>query len=1125
MLTKTMIRNATNTTTYSKGMQIYNSNWVQRFTVEVEAEYEYIKAIVKGSGLNRYNVSVEYNLDEEWIEDIECECPAFASYNGICKHCVAVLLEYENYQVRQRAIENQIIEKETNLSRLQPFKGAFGNNLTAKNSSGQKAKKEQVKALSTTPSIKQLLSQHVMKRTLPLLSDSFYGKVRIEPLIVCSYSEISLEFKIGVTHMYVLKDVFSFIDAVEKGENISYGQKLEFVHTLEAFDVESRALVIFIRNWVVENRKNYIQPTNYYSYYGYSHGYSQAKVRSLPLSNSNLSKFLDTMETRPFKANVNGLGERFYQETEEELKREMQITRKKDEKNDGLEVNINYLSGFQSDYENIYFIDGKVYRVPHSKLDHIWDFLKVMAEIPNRTVYIQKEDIPSFCRELLPSLEKSFVCTKKDFDEKEYGVVPVCFEIYLDSPQKEFITCKILAVYGEHKFNLYDRQEEAHLRDQVKEMEVGQIVASYCNAYDDKEKLMVIAQDEEKLYQLLVDGIPKMQELAEVYISDSIKRLKVTAAPKVSVGVSISGQLMELSVTSEEISREELFEILSKYNRKKKFFRLKNGDFINVEGEEMEALLELKQGLNLTETQLKQEKIRIPTYRALYLDSELKERKSLPATKDKAFKALVRNMKTVEDNDFDLPSSLESILREYQKRGFLWLKTLQTNGFGGILADDMGLGKTLQVICFLLSEHLERREGECRLALIVCPASLVFNWNSEIEKFAPKLPVKMVIGTSQERQEIIQTSKKDDILITSYDLLKRDLVHYETITFHCEIIDEAQYIKNHNTQAAKAVKEINASTKLALTGTPIENRLSELWSIFDYLMPGFLYSYQRFKEELEVPIVQNQDEVVVRRLQKMIAPFVLRRLKKEVLTDLPDKLEEYMYAKLDGEQQKLYDAHVKKLQIMLDKQTDEEFKNSKIQILSELTRLRQICCDPSLIYEEYKSGSAKIDMCMDLIQNAISGGHKILLFSQFTSLLENLQQRLQEESIAFYTLTGSTSKENRATLVENFNQDDTPVFCISLKAGGTGLNLTSADIVIHFDPWWNLAVQNQATDRAHRIGQKNVVSVYKLIVKGTIEENIMKIQEKKKELADQVLSGEGMKAGSFTKEELLELLR
>lgn len=1094
MLTKSDIRRKANSNVYSKGMDIFMSERIQKFTVEEEI-FDYIEAQVKGSGRNRYEVSVVYDVERDAIEDIYCECPAFSGYSGICKHCVAVLLEYIEYVERNTILK--IARKEGVNSKKLPM--------------------PPMKVPTTTPALKQLLSKQLIKRTLPMIQDSVYGKVRIEPLLECDANRIQLEFKIGVSHMYVLKDVFTFADALGKGENYFYGQRLQFIHTLEAFNEEYRPLAQFILDWVRRNKTNYIQA----SYYGHYYGYSQTKLRTIPLSCGDLSEFIDAMGSREFIANVDLKGEKVWHLTDEELPREMEISRK----GTGIEVKINHLFGYKCGQENIYFDNGKIYRIPHSKIEPILDFIECMADIPKRTVYIQKEDVPVFCRELLPVLEKFFICTKVDFDQKDYGVMPVNFEIYLDAPQKDFITCKVLAVYGDKKYNVYSEREEAQMRDQVNELEMGRIVSSFCNAYDDKEQLMVVAEDDEKIYEFLVYGILRLQELADVYISDTLKRLKVTAAPKVAVGVSISGDLLELNITSGDMPKEQLLEILLKYNRKKKFYRLKNGDFVNVEGEEIEALLELKQGLNLTETQLKQAAIKIPKYRALYLDGELKEKNSLPAMKDKAFKALVRNMKTVEDNDFDIPESLEDILREYQKRGFLWIKSLKYNGFGGILADDMGLGKTLQVICFLLSEYLEAGISDNRRTLIVCPASLVFNWNNEMERFAPRLPVTMVIGTAQERREILQNSGTRDMLVTSYDLLKRDIEYYEKMEFHCQIIDEAQFIKNSNTQAAKAVKKVNAGFKLALTGTPIENRLSELWSIFDFLMPGFLYAYQRFRVELEIPVVQNQDEKAVRRLQKMITPFVLRRLKKEVLTDLPDKLEENVYAGLDGEQQKLYDAHVKKLQIMMDKQSDEEFKNSKIQILSELTKLRQICCDPGLLYEDYHDGSAKIELCMDLIQNAISGGHKILLFSQFTSLLENLQKRLRKEKICFYTLTGATGKENRAKMVEDFNNDDTPVFCISLKAGGTGLNLTAADIVIHFDPWWNLAVQNQATDRAHRIGQKNVVSVYKLVVKGTIEENIMRIQEKKKKLADKVLSGEGLSGGSFSREELLELLK
>jgi len=441
----------------------------------------------------------------------------------------------------------------------------------------------------------------------------------------------------------------------------------------------------------------------------------------------------------------------------------------------------------------------------------------------------------------------------------------------------------------------------------------------------------------------------------------------------------------------------------------------------------------------------------------------------------------------------------------------------------------MGLGKTLQVITFLMSEWeeggwKEKRDGRSCLALIVTPASLVYNWQSEMEHFAPQLSVKIIAGNQGQREEMISEAVEGDILVTSYDLLKRDIDKYEGIIFENQVIDEAQYIKNQNTQAAKAVKQIQSGFRLAMTGTPIENRLSELWSIFDYLMPGFLYSYKRFKEKLEVPIIQNQDDIAMGQLQKMVRPFIMRRLKKDVLRDLPDKLEENVFARIEGEQQKLYDAHVLRMKLLLEGQSDQEFKQTKIQVLAELTKLRQICCDPSLVYEDYQKGSAKLDMCIELIENAVNGGHKILVFSQFTSMLERIQSRLDQEKIGYYTLTGATDKSMRRKLVEKFNADDTSVFCISLKAGGTGLNLTSADIVIHYDPWWNEAVQNQATDRAHRIGQKKVVTVYRLLTKGTIEERIMEVQEKKKALSDKVLSGEGIGSGSFSREELLGLL-
>ena len=590
------------------------------------------------------------------------------------------------------------------------------------------------------------------------------------------------------------------------------------------------------------------------------------------------------------------------------------------------------------------------------------------------------------------------------------------------------------------------------LRDLGKEAAVREVIQRYGEAYDERQKAMVIT-DEDKIYDLLTEGIPVFQQLGEVYISDTLKGMQVYPSPKVAVGVSIESGLMQLKMTAGEMSKEELIDILSRYNRRKKYYRLKDGSFVQKEDSGLDILADLKETLQLTDQQLMQESVPVDTYRALYIDQQLRDNPVISSVRDKNFRSLIRNMKTVEDNDFEIPAELEPILRGYQKTGFLWLKTLSANGFGGILADDMGLGKTLQVICYLLSEYQEReiqenckkepvekeqdienegrqREKESsddrlrRNALIVAPASLVYNWNSELERFAPRLAVRMIVGTAAQRRTLLEAADEREILITSYDLLRRDIDFYKKYRFRCQIIDEAQYIKNHSTQAAKAVKKIQADTRFALTGTPVENRLSELWSIFDYLMPGFLYSYSRFREELEVQIVQHESEEASERLRKMIRPFVLRRLKKDVLRDLPEKLEENMYTRLEGEQQKLYDAHVKRMKLLLDKQSEEEFNTSKIVILSELTKLRQICCDPALLFEEYKGESAKLEMCVDLIRNAVENGHKILVFSQFTTMLSRLADRLEKEETAYYMLTGSTGKEKRAKLVEEFNKED-----------------------------------------------------------------------------------------------------
>ena len=610
-------------------------------------------------------------------------------------------------------------------------------------------------------------------------------------------------------------------------------------------------------------------------------------------------------------------------------------------------------------------------------------------------------------------------------------------------------------------------------------------------------------------------------------ISEELKQWKVLAPPKVSVGVSVNKGWLNLTVDTGGLSDQELAKILAAYSQKKKYYRLKSGEFLQLGEGGLYTVARLAKELGISRKELQSRAVSLPAYRAMYLDSVLKEGPGVAYYRDQLMKALVRGLRSVEDSDYPVPERLQSVLREYQKTGFHWLKTLDVNGFGGILADDMGLGKTIQTIA-LLEDAYGGEQKEQEPSLIVCPASLVYNWEHEIRKFAPDLTIRSVVGNAGEREEILREACAapggTSVFITSYDLLKRDVEQYGELHFRFQIIDEAQYIKNAATQSARAVKAVNAGTRFALTGTPVENRLGELWSIFDYLMPGFLFGAQHFRKEYELPIVRDQDGEALERLRRITGPFILRRVKKDVLRELPDKLETVVYSRMEEEQKNLYAAGAAKLKERLDRSEGEGLGEERFQVLADLTRLRQICCDPRLCYENYKGGSAKLETCMDLVRRGVEGEHKILLFSQFTSMLELIESRLNQEGIASYKLTGATSKEERMRLVGEFASDATPVFLISLKAGGTGLNLTAADIVIHYDPWWNVAAQNQATDRSHRIGQDKQVTVFKLIARNTVEENILTLQESKSRLSDQVITGDGGSFGGLTREDILRIL-
>ena len=949
--------------------------------------------------------------------------------------------------------------------------------------------------------------------------------LQLEPILEKNQEELALSFKAGIDKLYIVKNLPEFVEQYEEKERICFGKNTEIDLAKHHFDKTSQSLYDYLKRIIQEEKNRMERKRRAYDYYP---SYETIK-NQIQLYGERLDNFYKLYQGR-FIACTDKSGRKAEKVT---LKLEagkpdinMEISRDAEENGTFRGISVvgktpYYIQGSQFLY---YFTKNKFCRVDDEAIREIQPLIDA-GECGEFKFTIGRKNLSEFYHQILPVLKKYANVQEPEFEIiQEYIPPEAVFAFYLDA-EKGDVTCRPKARYGEDTVSLLDNLKSDYVyeayRNLNREEEMLYHLHEYFPEVDIENEELHCGDSEDMVLRLLDGGVERLMAFGEVHTTERFRGMNIRKSPKVKVGVSIESDIMNLSISSEDIDQEELLQILQSYQRKKKYYRLRNGDFITVDDTDMEMLSQMMDTLQLSSKDFVKGNMKIPMYRALYLNKMLEQGENIYLNRDKHFRNLIKEFKTVEESDFEVPESLISIMRHYQVQGFKWLKTLEQYGFGGILADDMGLGKTLQMISVLKSA---KERGQLGTALIVSPASLVYNWKEEFAKFASDLKVKLIVGQQEERAELIHDYQNSDVLVTSYDLLKRDIAEYENARFNYQVLDEAQYIKNYSTAAAKSVKLIQSKHRYALTGTPIENRLSELWSIFDYLMPGFLYKYETFRKQLETPIVKYKEEAASEQLKKMVAPFILRRLKGDVLKDLPDKMEETRYAKLEAEQQQLYDAQVVHMKEVIANQDADDFERNKLQILAELTKIRQICCDPELLFEKYSGGSAKRQACVELIQSAIEGEHKMLVFSQFTSMLELLEQDLKTQNIKYYKITGATPKEKRVEMVSAFNVDDTPVFLISLKAGGTGLNLTGADMVIHYDPWWNQAVQNQATDRAHRIGQTKVVTVYKLIAKDTIEEKIVKMQESKRDLADSILSGETGGITRMSKEELLELL-
>lgn len=915
-------------------------------------------------------------------------------------------------------------------------------------------------------------------------------------------------FKIRGAHgSYILPSISDVLDNVKAGEYVSYGKKLGFVHAPDAFSAHGRDVLAFLDRALASRRT-----MDAHAQWGFG---LRRIERDLHISPPEIDELVRLFEEEGFRLRDGS--------KETSRGRAMHVVEAdpplsivvKPLGENGFELVRSGQVRFVDCGRTLYAWKGDAFYRCSPAMRAAADFLLDVYASPVRQLLLTEDDAERFVPLVAASLDGA-IDVRLPPQLEELRPRPCALEFYIDRGAGG-VECRPVAAYGSQSHGLFATLGRQDYADETAEAPARDIVRRYFPEIGE-DGVCVIPDDEtDALGRLAFEGVSELQRIGEVFATPEFNRLASSARPSVSVGLSLKSSLIDVSFEVEGMPADELSALLASYRRRKDYHRLKDGTLIRIAGVDLARIDEAASLINASKAQLDAGHATAPAFDAFALDALADD-----DAKDASFVAWMDAFKTIDEDAYRVPDGLAATLRPYQEAGFRWMSHLMDLGFGGILADEMGLGKTLQLICLLLARRDEARATGP--SLVVCPASLVYNWAAEFERFAPDLRIAVVAGDADVRAEARRRADAD-VFITSYDLLKRDIEDYAGMRFWCEALDEAQYVKNHETQAAASVKAIDAAHRIALTGTPIENRVSEVWSIFDYLMPGLLGSYTRFRDRFEAPIMDGDEEAAA-RLSALVGPFILRRRKADVLTDLPEKWESVVYARLEGEQRALYQAHEQMLRMKIAHEGEEgDDGRSKVEILAELTRLRQIALDPSLLYADYRGGGAKEQAIMDTIASCIASGEKMLVFSQFTSYLDIIGAKLSEQGVKHYVITGSTPKKKRLALVDAFNADDTPVFLISLKAGGTGLNLTGASVVLHADPWWNAAAQNQATDRAHRMGQTRIVNVYRVIAKDTIEERILKLQDAKSDLADRIVgSGGGTSLASLTKEDLLDLL-
>ena len=1053
---------------FKRGEALYRANKV---TVEQDLP-DHCEATV--TGLEDFQVTIE--KDERGGFRTACSCPALASYQKDCQHIAAVLLSMYEHQSRGTIPHDSYAH-------------------LANSSSNKELNNDLLKLFSDHPVRSSGHQLHFENRKM--LNVEFICKL---VTIAKARQMFGIEVKIGPIEVKKIRD---FLEHVKSGSPIVLSPQFTYDSNLHCFQKETDDVIKQLID-IIQDEKVFID-----TFSDNVEGVNSQQILLLPPS--IWERLIPLLERAPL-VNLEYDGKIYegLQLSNEPLSLEFNFAEAKEK---GYQLKIKGLNEMVVLNSYRYVLDQeKLIQLENDDIKRLSELKQMLEDSGSNQILIHQEQVGFFLEKVVPGLNKLGTVQISEEITEHLVKIPLIAKLYLDR-----VNNRLLAGLEFHYENrvINPLESRVHkrgsmlIRDVAKEDAIIQLME---DSSFFKTESGYFLHNEELEYEFLYHVLPKLQPLVQVFATTAVRNrvFKGNARPKIRVKMKRERtNWLEFKFEMDGIPEKEIREVLSDLEEKRKYYRLRNGTLLSLETREFE---EIKRFLNELPVQNEdlESGLNVPIARGLQLLDRIDNPDAF--TLEESFRQFLQDINNPDRLAFEVPKGVETTLRDYQKQGFKWMKTLAHYGFGGILADDMGLGKTLQSITFILSELPNLRKSEHPI-LIVCPSSLTYNWLSEMMKFAPEVVSIVVDGNKAERSKLQKDAIKVDVVITSYSLLRRDIKWYEKQSFHTAFFDEAQYFKNPITQTAKAVKKIQADYRFALTGTPVENSLEELWSIFHVVFPELFLGLKEYSN--------LSRKTIARRIR----PFLLRRMKKDVLSELPEKIESMEIVELLPDQKKLYAAYLAKLRHDTLKHLDKDtLRKNRIKILAGLTRLRQICCHPALFVDGYKGSSAKFEQLMQIVQESQVSGRRVLIFSQFTKMLGLIGRELTLQGLPFFYLDGQTPSEDRVEICNRFNVGERDLFLISLKAGGTGLNLTGADTVILYDIWWNPAVEEQAADRAHRMGQKNIVQVIKLVARGTVEEKINELQEKKKHLIEEIIDADEKTSSTLTEEDIRELL-